>query len=194
MNYDGRITLVFFVVSVAIHGSFLAMPGLPVWSAKEPPPKKDLIVEIENPKILPKIEKIGEEKKLKKIKPKLEKKAEIKETVADIAPKKEEIMEEDTHDEAMFRYKDAIKQKIESHRRYPPSARKHKLEGNATVEFIVMSNGNAHSVKLLESSGYNVLDEEALAMVNRAAPFPPIPAVFKLSEFRMEVTIVFDLR
>ncbi len=182
----------FFAVSVAIHGSFLAMPELPIWSAKEPPPKKELIVEIEKPEILPRIEKIAEEKKLKKSEPK-KKEVEIEETVADIASK-EEVVEEDVHDEAMFRYKDAIRQKIESHRRYPPSARKHKLEGNATGEFIVSSNGNAHSVKLLQSSGYAVLDEEALAMVNRASPFPPIPAKFKLSEFKMEVTIVFDLR
>jgi protein TonB len=57
-----------------------------------------------------------------------------------------------------------------------------------------MSNGNTHSVELLESSGYAILDEEALAMVNRASPFPPIPVKFGLSEFKMEVTIVFDLQ
>jgi len=192
MNYDGRITLIFFAVSVAIHGTFFAVPHALLWKAKELPPK-ELIVEIEKPKILPKIEKIAEEKKLKKSEPKKEE-AEIKETVADIEPKKEEVVEEDTHDEAMFRYKDAIKQKIESHRRYPRSARKHKLEGNSMVEFIVMSNGGAYSDNLLHSSGYAVLDDEALAMVKRASPFPPIPAEFKLSEFRMEVTIIFDLQ
>ena len=104
------------------------------------------------------------------------------------------MINENTHDEAMFRYKDAIKQKIESHRRYPRSARKHKLEGKATLEFIVVSNGSAHSLKLLHSSGYAVLDDEAMAMAKRASPFPPIPAEFKLSEFKMEVTIIFNLQ
>ncbi|NQU73477.1 MAG: energy transducer TonB, partial [Candidatus Omnitrophica bacterium] len=137
---------------------------------------------------------IGEEKKLKKIEPKLEEKIEIKETIADVGPKKEEVEVEDAHDEAMFRYKDAIKQKIELHRRYPRSARRHKLEGNTTVEFIVMSSGNAHSVRMLNSSGYTVLDGEAMAMVKRASPFLPIPTKFKLSEFRMEVTIIFNLQ
>jgi len=179
MNYDSRITLIFFAVSVAIHSTFFAMPHVLLWNAKELPPKEELIVQIEKPKILPKIEKIGAEKKLEKVEPKLE--------------KKEEVEIQDAHDEAMFRYKDAIKQKIESHRRYPRSARKHKLKGNTTVEFIVMSNGNARYVKLLHSSGYTVLDDEAIAMVKRASPFPSIPAEFKLSKSTMEVTIIFSL-
>jgi len=194
MSYDGRITLTFFAVSVAIHSIFFTIPHFPIWHTKDMPKNTELLIEIEKPKILPKVKTIGEEKKLKKVEVKKEEKIEIKETIADIVPKKEEVEVEDAHDEAMFRYKDAIKQKIESHRRYPRSARKHKLGGNATLEFIVMSSGNAHSVKLLHSSGYVVLDDKAVAMVKRASPFPPIPTKFKLSEFRMEVTIIFNLQ
>jgi len=47
---------------------------------------------------------------------------------------------------------------------------------NAQVAFVVGADGDVRSVRLVKSSGSPGLDDEALAIIRRAAPFPPIPA------------------
>lgn len=47
---------------------------------------------------------------------------------------------------------------------------------NAQVSFVVGAAGDVRSVQLVKSSGSPGLDETALAIIQRAAPFPPIPA------------------
>ncbi len=47
---------------------------------------------------------------------------------------------------------------------------------NAQVSFVVGAGGDVRSVRLVKSSGSPGLDDEALSIIRRAAPFPPIPA------------------
>lgn len=46
---------------------------------------------------------------------------------------------------------------------------------NAQVSFVVGAGGDVRSVQLAKSSGSPGLDEAALSIIRRAAPFPPIP-------------------
>ncbi|WP_315919710.1 TonB family protein [Mesorhizobium sp. SP-1A] len=55
------------------------------------------------------------------------------------------------------------------------SSARAKAQGNAQVAFLVKTNGSIGAVELVRSSGSPELDKAALAMVRRAAPFPPIP-------------------
>jgi protein TonB len=43
------------------------------------------------------------------------------------------------------------------------------------VSFVVRSDGDVSSVRLVRSSGSPDLDKTAVAIIRRAAPFPPIP-------------------
>ena len=58
--------------------------------------------------------------------------------------------------------------------RYPAQAR--GAQGVVTVAFRIDRQGNVVSTRIAKSSGSAVLDADALAMIKRAAPFPPPPA------------------
>ncbi|GEM_PF-4054873 len=80
-----------------------------------------------------------------------------------------------------------IRNKIEQAKKYPPLARLRKIEGVVHVSFVIMPNGNLSEVKLLQSSGSPILDEEALATLRRAEPFPYYPKSIQISlRFNLE--------
>lgn len=57
--------------------------------------------------------------------------------------------------------------------RYPEKARRKGLEGKAKVDFIVKESGEITDVKILKSSGVELLDAEALRVVRHMAPWNP---------------------
>jgi len=64
---------------------------------------------------------------------------------------------------------------IQYEKRFPQSARDRGAHGTAVVQFEVSDDGTVTSIKLSQSSGDAELDEEALAVIPRAAPFPKRP-------------------
>jgi periplasmic protein TonB len=112
-------------------------------------------------------------------------------------PKKEQIEKidiPDPDDEEMMRYQDMIKQRIQAHRRYPSWARKQKYEGVSHIKFTLLSNGMVNDVKLIQSSGYAILDKEAIKTINRATPFKSIPHELHCQSIEMDVALVFQLQ
>lgn len=65
-----------------------------------------------------------------------------------------------------------IRKKIERAKRYPEAAQLRAQEGVVFIRLKLALSGNIESLSLSKSSGYKILDEEALATVRRAAPFP----------------------
>ena len=63
---------------------------------------------------------------------------------------------------------------LERHKRYPPQA--HGKAGEARLAFSIDRSGHVLTSRIVHSSGSEALDEEALALVKRAAPLPPPPA------------------
>ncbi|MQP68626.1 TonB family protein, partial [Niveispirillum sp. SYP-B3756] len=61
-------------------------------------------------------------------------------------------------------------------KQYPLAARKQRQEGVAFVRFVMNRAGNILSVKLERSSGFPLLDEEAVALFGRVSALPPLPA------------------
>jgi protein TonB len=80
------------------------------------------------------------------------------------------------------------------HRVYPPEARASGITGVASVVFSLGRDGSVLSASLARGSGHAVLDQAAVAMVRRAAPFPPIPAEIAVSRLEMGAPVRFDLR
>ena len=75
---------------------------------------------------------------------------------------------------ALASWQQALVVRLDRFKRYPSQAR--GAEGVATVGFRVDRQGKVVSSKIVKSSGSAVLDTEALALIKRAAPFPPPPA------------------
>ena len=220
---EDRVIKIAFIISLTAHCLFL---GMPKFSSTKSRPKKDeeinVRIEIEKPPLLPKIDVMGKEKKLKEIEHQitgtpehqLEKKEEIMEELQEIEEEpqpKEQIEKEivkqpqpkspqefvkviNPQEEAMLRYQDMVKQKIESCRRYPPWAKKQGFEGTVHIKFTILSTGFTKNIKIIKSSGFNILDKEAISTIKRAQPFPPIPEEMKVSSLTMEVSVVFTLQ
>ncbi len=60
-------------------------------------------------------------------------------------------------------------------KRFPAEARARGERGSAMVSFALDGNGRVSSVRLARASGSKPLDQEVIAMVNRASPFPAPP-------------------
>jgi len=78
------------------------------------------------------------------------------------------------------------------HKRYPPLARENNWQGEVPVRVLVGANGRA-SVTLRGSSGYEVLDRQALEMFGLAARAVPVPQALRGKEFVLEVRAVYGL-
>lgn len=71
---------------------------------------------------------------------------------------------------------------------YPPIAIENTWEGAVIVSFLVDNNGNIDSVHVLKSSGYRLLDQNAVSAVKHAAPYPKsssrveikLPVIYKV--------------
>lgn len=199
-----KVTKTAFMISFLGHCLFLGIPKINTDFPKLNKPEDISVrIEIEKPALLPKIDLMGEEKKLKEVieEPKLpepepEPEVESEEVVIEgpiKEPVKEDIEVIDPAQEAMLRYQDMVKQRIEEVRRYPSWAKKHGIEGLVHVSFTVLSNGIGQDIKIIRSSGSRILDEEATANIKRANPFPPVPQEINNSSVQVEVSIVFAL-
>jgi len=78
------------------------------------------------------------------------------------------------------------------HKRYPPLARENNWQGDVRVGVAIAANGRP-SVTLKGSSGYDVLDRQALEMFTQAARAVPIPPALRGKEFVLEVRAVYGL-
>ena len=85
-----------------------------------------------------------------------------------------------------------IRRKIEQLWRYPPQALAGQEEGNAVIRFTIDANGALSGYHVTATSGSQILDEGALAVVRAAAPYAPLPPAFNLS--RLHITATFSYR
>jgi protein TonB len=204
---ENRVINTALFISFTAHCMVLGVSGFnsPVSpEIKKPEEKKCIKVnfEINRPALLPRIETVGPEKKFKKVNPDPEqpqhevKSVPSESAVVEQAARKrieEKVEAIDSEKEAMLRYQDIVKQRIEQERMYPLWAKKQGIEGITRICFTVLRNGAGQSPRVIRSSGSGVLDEEALATVKRASPFPPVPKEISGSSVGMEVAIVFSL-
>lgn len=90
-------------------------------------------------------------------------------------------------------YSNAIQEKIISSAYYPDDARELGWEGTVRLSLVLASDGRLKDARVLQSSGYSMLDEAALETVNEQSPFPPFPQQLILDEeLRIEVPIVYS--
>lgn len=82
---------------------------------------------------------------------------------------------------------DRIRHKIERAKKYPLIARRQGIKGSVNLLFEIDNDGGLKKLSVAESSGSNLLDDEALATLKRAAPYP-------LYEGEITIGLKFDLR
>lgn len=83
---------------------------------------------------------------------------------------------------------------LQRYKRYPGEAARQRLAGTAVVTFTLAADGRVRATKLARGSGQAVFDQEVLAMVQRASPFPPIPSDTGRSSYTFTVPVHFKPR
>lgn len=78
-----------------------------------------------------------------------------------------------------------IKDIIQKHLAYPAKARREGLTGKARVSFVILENGQVANIKILNSTGYEILDLNLIETIKEVAPFPkpPIKAELRMPIF-----------
>jgi periplasmic protein TonB len=76
---------------------------------------------------------------------------------------------------------------LQKFKRYPQNAK--GAQGTATISFAVDRAGRVTEIRLIQSSGSAALDDEAIANVKRAEPFPQSPANATQSQLSFTVPI-----
>jgi protein TonB len=89
-------------------------------------------------------------------------------------------------------YRAALSAWLESHKRYPESARSRGEEGRAVLRFRVARSGQVLNYALVGSTGFADLDASIDAMM-RGATLPPFPADMTASDVEVSVTVRFAL-
>ena len=84
-----------------------------------------------------------------------------------------------TKDPVYVSYFTKIQQLIEANWEYPELALRYGLQGRLSLEFTIGGNGQLERLRVIRSSGSQLLDDEAIRAIRAAAPFPPIPPWIK---------------
>ncbi len=105
-------------------------------------------------------------------------------------PSDEGAVRLDTKEPKYISYFTSIKRAIETVWEYPEPALRQGMQGKLILEFVILGDGHLEKTRLIRSSGFSVLDQEALRAVQAAAPFRPIPS--SIGKPRLEVIASFE--
>lgn len=95
----------------------------------------------------------------------------------------------DTGNAAASRYSGEVASKLARANRRVSKSAQTTARNNALVAFVVLANGNIADLQLAKSSGSPELDQFALELVRKQAPFPPIPPETGLMNWRFKAPI-----
>jgi periplasmic protein TonB len=107
-------------------------------------------------------------------------------------PKKIELNEDDIN-AALNQYGGTLGRAIAKHKQYPKIAQMRGWQGDCLLDLKIGSSGIVLSASVKESSGHEALDNQALEMVRKAAPFPTPPDVLRGRSFNITVPVSFKL-
>jgi protein TonB len=95
---------------------------------------------------------------------------------------------------ALARFRQQIVDLAVRYKRYPRRARDNGWTGDVVVRIEVAPSGAVSAISLKSSSGYDVLDEQALEMFRKAAPAVAVPADLRGQGFAVELRAIYSLQ
>ena len=87
-------------------------------------------------------------------------------------------------------YRQSVSHQVMQHMKYPMIAVRRKWQGKAVVEMQLSDDGSVKQLVVVESSGKEVLDDAALAMIRESLPLPKPPRGVR----SVKVPVVFRLQ
>jgi len=105
-------------------------------------------------------------------------------------PARPEPVIETVEPSVLEKYRLSVSQEVMKHMSYPQMAVRRKWEGKAVVEMQISADGAVTQLVVVESTGKEVLDDEALKMVRKSLPLPKPPRGVR----SVKVPVVFRLQ
>jgi protein TonB len=94
----------------------------------------------------------------------------------------------------LLRWQSGLSAQLNRVKRYPPGiAARRRKEGTSKIAFRIDDNGQVVEHRLLQSSGWPELDEEALSTPARAQPFPKPPPGTKPEDLWIQWQVTFTV-
>ena len=98
----------------------------------------------------------------------------------------------DTKEKKYVSYFGRIKQQIQRAWIYPTQGTKKRLTGEVLLKFEISKEGNLLDLRLINTSGIDVLDINAIKAVKNAAPFYPFPKTISKKKLSILATFVYS--
>ena len=99
----------------------------------------------------------------------------------------------DTDEFKFISYNRWLKVKVESVLRYPELAAISGYQGTLYIQFDIKKDGTLGAVEVLKSSGYKILDDEAVRSITDSAPFQPLPDTWHMDTYSIRAAVLFYL-
>jgi TonB family protein len=99
----------------------------------------------------------------------------------------------DTDELKLISYNRWLKIQVESNLQYPELAAISGYQGVLYIKFDIMKDGSLANLELLKSSGYKILDDEALRSIRASAPFQPLPDDWGMPRYSIRAAVIFYL-
>ena len=99
----------------------------------------------------------------------------------------------DTDEFKFISYNRWLKIKVESVLKYPELAAISGYQGTLFIKFDIMKDGSLGGLEVLKSSGYKILDDEALRSIRNSATFQPLPDDWNMERYSIRAAVIFYL-
>ncbi len=99
----------------------------------------------------------------------------------------------DTDEFKFMSYNRWLKIKVESVLKYPELAAVSGYQGTLFIKFDILKDGALGGVEVLKSSGFKILDDEAVRAIQASAPFQPLPDDWNMQRYSIRAAVIFYL-
>ncbi len=99
----------------------------------------------------------------------------------------------DTDEFKFMSYNRWLKIRVESMLKYPELAAVSGYQGTLFIKFDIMKDGSLGGLEVLKSSGFKILDDEALRAIRASAPFQPLPEDWRMDRYSIRAAVIFYL-
>jgi len=106
-------------------------------------------------------------------------------------PKKEDTVDLSTREFKYISYFTNLKRKIDGVWNYPRESQLRGQTGQLYLTFTLNRDGSLADIKLTSSSGYQLLDDEAIRAIKVASPFNPFPDSWKLEKLNIRASFEY---
>jgi periplasmic protein TonB len=96
-------------------------------------------------------------------------------------------------DNAKNQYGGLLSREFAKHKQYPKIAQMRGWQGEVDLLLELDPHGSLIAIKILKSSGHEALDNQAIEMAHKSAPFPVPPESLRTKNFEVTVPVSFRL-